>query len=273
MADNFQKTYTLITGGSEGIGKAFAIECAARSMNLIIVALPDSHLDKISALIQAQYNVDVITLGIDLTEPDAPQKIWTFCREKRLMVNILINNAGITGSTVFEEASPAYIDLRIQLNIRALVLLTRFFLPDLKKLERACILNVSSMSAFYPIPYKSIYSASKAFVLNFSKAVREELRNSRVFVSTLCPSGVRTNVQSFSRIDSHGSFGKLTQVPAEKIARISMTKMLRGKKLIIPGRFNRILYILGRIMPESLKLRVLSREFKKELTAGQEENK
>lgn len=271
MAQNNLRLFTLITGGSEGIGKAMAFECASRKMNIIIAAFPDNHLEETARLIKSEFNVDVITFGIDLTAPDAPRKIWMFCRENHLIVNILINNAGITGSTVFEEASPAYIDLRIQLNIRTLVMLSRFFIPDLKRLENAYILNVSSMSAFYPVPFKSIYSASKAFVLNFSKAVREELKDSCVSISILCPSGVKTNVQSFSRIESHGIFGKLTQIPADKIAQLSLDRMLKRKKLIIPGWFNRLLYILGRVLPEGIKLSLLSHEFKKELTAGRGE--
>jgi uncharacterized protein len=270
MTQNKLKLYTLITGGSEGIGKALAAECASRKMNLILAALPDTHLKETAQALRSEYRVDVIPIGIDLTEMEAPKKIWTFCRDKNLTVNILINNAGVAGSTFFEMASPDYIDLRIQLNIRALVMLTRLFLPELKKLERAYILNVSSMSAFYPIPFKSIYSASKAFVLNFSKAVREELKGSTVSVSILCPSGVRTNVQSFSRIDSHGAFGKLSQVPADAIAHFSLKKLLKGKKLIIPGHFNRLLYFLGRLLPERIKIRLLSQEFRKELITGKE---
>ena len=265
------KFYTLITGGSEGIGKALAMECASRKMNLIIAALDDPHLAETAAMIKSKYGAEVIPLAVDLTETDGPQKVWRFCRDNRITVNTLINNAGITGSTIFEAAPPSYIDQRIQLNIRALVLLCRLFIPDLKKLEKAYILNVSSMSAFYPIPFKSVYSASKAFVLNFSKAVREELKGSGVTLSILCPSGVRTNLQSHSRINSHGVFGKLTQIPAVRIAKLSLDNMLRGKRLIIPGSFNRFLYILGRIMPERIKLKLLYSEFKKELTAEEKE--
>jgi len=266
-----ENLYALITGGSQGIGKAMAWECASRGMNLIIAALPDNHLEKTAELIRSSFPVKIQILGIDLTEPDSPQRLYHFCRNENLSVNMLINNAGITGSTVFEKASPDYIDLRLHLNIRALVLLTRFFIPDMKKMDAAHILNVGSMSAFYPIPFKSLYSASKTFVLSFTKSLREELKESSISVSIVCPSGVRTNPQSFSRIDSHGTFGKLTQIPAEKIAQLSISGVMRGKRLIIPGRFNRFLYVLGKIIPEQAKLRLLYREFKKELAAGKQE--
>jgi len=109
-------------------------------------------------------------------------------------------------------------------------------------------------------------------VLTFSKALREELRDSSIQVSLLCPNGIKTNIQSNLRTDVHGAKGKLFVVPAEKIAETSIEGLLKGKRIIIPGFMNRLLLIFGKIIPEKLKLKILYNEFKKELNACKKEN-
>ena len=138
----FKKDYALITGGSEGIGKAFAEECALKGMNLVIAALPGPSLKKSAEYFEKKYGVAVQTIGIDLTEKEAPRRLFDFCREKGITVRLLINNAGLAGSAVFEKSSLEDIDNRIQLNIRALVFLTRLFIPVMKELDSAFILNI-----------------------------------------------------------------------------------------------------------------------------------
>jgi hypothetical protein len=273
MTNKNIETYTLITGGSSGLGRAFAEECAERGMNLILVALPDENLSHTSEYIKEKYKVKVWTYGINLSERDAPEKIYTFCEHHGLTVNMLINNAGVTGCTVFEKSSIEYNELRIQLNIRALILITRLFLPSMRKLDSAYILNVCSLAAFYAIPFKSVYSASKAFVLTFSKALREELRESPIKISVLCPSGIRTNVLSNARISTHGSKGRIFLVFPKKIAEISIKKLLKGNKIIIPGFMNKLILLLGKIIPEKIKQELLYREFQKELEVCEEDTK
>ncbi|MBD3414494.1 MAG: SDR family NAD(P)-dependent oxidoreductase [Candidatus Aminicenantes bacterium] len=271
MTRHKKKTCTLITGASSGLGKCFAEECAKRGMNLILVALPDHNLAHTTEYIQNKYQVSVVPMGIDLSEKQAPEKIYSVCQQKGLIVNALINNAGLTGCISFEDSPLLYSDLRIQLNMRALVLLCRVFIPSMKKLESAYILNVCSLAAFFAIPFKSVYSASKAFVLNFSKALREELKDSSVQVSILCPSGIKTNTHSNQRISTHGAKGNLFLITPEKIAETGIKNMLRGKKIIVPGFSNRLLLFLNRILPEKIKQNLLYNEFKKELGVCEKE--
>lgn len=266
--ENNNSPYTLITGGSEGIGKALALECARRGMNVLLVALPGDTLSETAAIIQKNYQVKVDTLAIDLTEKEAPEKVYAWCKKMKYEVNILINNAGMAGTAVFEESTPDYSDNRILLNIRALVLMCRLFIPGLKKFDHAYILNISSLSAFFSIPYKSVYSASKTFVLNFSKAIRYELKDTPIQISIVCPNGVVTNPGTYARTRAHGFAGRLTTVPVEKLAAYTMNRMLRGRKLIIPGRFNYFLLFLQKILPEFLKMKILLHEFKKEVAVS-----
>ncbi len=263
-----EKQYTLITGGSSGIGRAMAFECAAKKMNLLLVALPGKELALTGKAIMKKHQVIVHTFETDLRKPESPEQVYKWCQENHFSVNMLINNAGVAGTSVFEESSIEYCDDRIHLNIRALVALTRLFIPHMKTLPNAYILNVASLSAYYAIPYKSIYSASKAFVLSFSKSIREELRKTPIQVSVVCPNGVRTNHGTHARISAHGFKGQVTQISPENLARLSINATLKGKRVIIPGRINRGLLVLGNMIPGILKQRLLALEFSKELKAG-----
>lgn len=258
--------FTLITGGSTGIGKAFALECASRKMNILLVALPGPELQETAAYIKETFCVAVDFLAIDLMDKTGPQSVYDWVTKNNYTVSILINNAGVAGAAEFCESSLEYNDKRIQLNIRSLVLLTRLFLPDMLRLDSGIIINVSSLSAYYPIGYKAVYSASKAFVLNFSLAVREELRNTPVSITVVCPNGVRTNTGTHARIDSHGWKGRFSEVPVEYIARLSLDKALKGKPVVIPGGFSKFLLLLSKIIPRKMQIRIASNEMNKEIS-------
>ncbi len=258
--------YTLITGGSRGIGKALAIECARCGMNLLIVARQADALEAASKEITEAFSVQVHTLQADLSNPGAPQGVWEWCRRNGYRVDILINNAGAGGPAIFEESSPEYNEERILVNIRALVQLSHLFLPELRSHTKAHILNIGSLSAYYPLPYRSVYAASKAFVLSFSRALRVELKESRVRVTVVNPNGVRTNVGTQTRINSHPRLSRwLFIMDAEKVASISVKGMLKGKPVVVPGFMNRVLVLVARIVPASMQERQSSRIQRKEL--------
>lgn len=263
--DHNEKYFTLITGGSMGIGRAIAYECAGRNMNLLLVSLPEPELEATAEEIRRKYGIFVHTYGINLTENDAPEKVYNWCKENHYMVNILVNNAGRAGTAIFEDSSFEYNDIRIQLNIRALVCLIHLFLKDLKNLERSYILNIGSFSAYYSIPYKSVYCASKAFVLKFSRALNAELKNTPVSITVVCPNGVKTNPDTYKRINTHGFLSRFIILSAEEIARISINAMMKNRTVVIPGFFNKILLIISRIIPPGMAERRIVEIFKKEL--------
>ncbi len=211
--------YTLITGASSGIGKEMAWYCGSLGMNLILVSLPDESLCEVGLEIAEKHNIKVVYFETDLTKLDSPVEVFNWTQALDLDVDILINNAGVAGASVFETSDIQYIDSRILLNVRALVILSRLFLPVLKTHQKSYILNVGSLAGFFPIPYKSLYSSSKAFILYFSKSLQYELKGTGVNVSILCPNGVRTNPTTNARINSHGRIGKLTELSAGFVAR------------------------------------------------------
>ncbi len=135
----------------------------------------------------------------------------------------------------------------------------------MKEMKEAYILNVGSLSAWYSIPFKSIYSASKAFVVNFSRALHTELQGSGVSISVVNPNGVKTNEGTLARIGSHGKKGEYTSLSAEKVAEIAVCGMLKKKFLIIPGRINRFVLFATYLTPIALQQKFLYREFYKEV--------
>ena len=132
-------------------------------------------------------------LEIDLTLGDAPETVFEFCQDRDLTINYLINNAGIGHQGRFEETGLDFYENMLQLNVVAVVKLSQLFVPVLKKLPKAHIVNVSSLAGFFPVPYKSVYGATKSFIVSFSQALREELKDTSVKVTCLCPCFVPTS--------------------------------------------------------------------------------
>jgi len=261
-----ERIYTLITGGSRGIGKSIARECAGRGMDLLLVAKREEGLKAAAGELKAEFQVDINFFTVDLRDPDGPQRVWDWCQAEGYRVNILVNNAGVAGTFAFQKSTPEYSDERILVNVRALVLLSRYFLEELKSHPRAYILNIGSLSAYFPIAYKSVYSSSKAFVLNFSRALKQELKSSSVSITVINPNGVRTNADTHTRIDSHSKLSTWLFIhDSAEIARMAVDSMLKGRLVVVPGLINRFLVVLSRMMPRRMRDRLAARIFAGEL--------
>jgi uncharacterized protein len=241
--------YCLITGASRGLGLALAEECARAGTALVLVALPDTGLPEVCKNLARTYGIDVEYREIDLTEPDGPDAIYRWIKERGLAVNMLINNAGIGGHGPFSESALERNRAMIDLNISALVQLTQLLLPELRRQRRAYILNVASLAAFYAMPCKPVYAPTKAFVLNFSLALRAELTGTSVTVSALCPGGIITNEECRKMIAAQGLIGRISCHHPEEVARYALRQLYRGKGIIIPGLINKLARILGAMAP------------------------
>lgn len=260
---NQNHLYTLITGASSGLGKAFAEECAKQNRNLLLVSLPNENLPGLSEELKKEYQIEVFCKEADLTNQEA---VFDFARWvlQNFRVDMIVNNAGIGGSETFVDSRINYLDDMIQLNIRAMTLLTRLVLPELKKHNKAYILNVSSLAAFSPVPYKTIYPATKAFVHHFTRGLEAELQDTNVQVSVLNPGPIMTNSDVTKRINGQSLYVKLSIMTPEKIAQIAIKKLLKGKSVIIPGFMNRFNAFFIRLVPEDFRIFVGTRIFKRE---------
>lgn len=258
-----EEYYCLITGASNGIGRAMAEECVKRGLNLFLVALPDSGLEKFAAELAALQTVDVKYLSIDLTEPSAPKKVYDFATENNLRVHMLINNAGVGGLGFMADQKEEEIDTMILLNVRATTLLTYYFLNDLKLLPKAYILNVSSFAAFMPVPKKCVYSATKAYILFFSRSLHAELKGTNVTVTSIHPNGVATNERIKRTMQNAPFLGKISALTPEQAAVASIEGALKGKKMIAPGAMTKAYYYIGSCLPYGLVNRIVGKVFSK----------
>lgn len=258
------KKFTLITGASTGLGKAFAHECAKRGQNVLLVALPDEGLKDVVDDVKAKYGVDAYFLEGDLTDESFLKSIVDGVK-KDFAINFLINNAGIGGTKPILDASLAYINNMILLNIRAIAYLTHQLLPNLKQHPKAYILNVSSLAGFSPMPFKTVYPASKAFVYSFSRSLSEELKPTNVRLSVLSPGPIITTPEIQQRASSYGLWAKMSCVPPQDIAQYSIDGVYGNKKLIIPGWANKVNWIGMKILPMALKMKIFYTQVQKEI--------
>ncbi|MGM0496848.1 MAG: SDR family NAD(P)-dependent oxidoreductase [Bacteroidota bacterium] len=253
--------FALITGAGKGIGRALAIECAKRGIDLALVDLPNSGLQNLIAYLNKYYRITVKSFEIDLSVAQAPKKIYQWTKDEEITVQILINNAGIGHLGPYLDYSYEFYEKIIRLNIECVVLLTRVFLPEIKQQKVGYILNVGSLASFYPIPYKTVYSSSKTFMLSFSRALRSELKKTSVKVSVLCPGPIITSIDVIARIKQGGFLNRATTMRPQRLAKIALKALFKGRAIIIPGTINNILLILNKIIPGSLQQRILTKKF------------
>jgi hypothetical protein len=259
-----QLTYTIITGASSGLGKALAIQCAKAGMNLILIALPGGHTSSVAETLAISYGVYVHAFEFDLTDSTILRQQLDYIRG-RFSINFLINNAGIGGTASIRETSAEKIDQIIQLNVRSTVQITHLLLPNLLEHPRSYIMNISSMAAFTPIAYKTVYPATKAFISSFFHGLREELSGTGLSVSVVYPGPIMTNSNTSRRVISQGIKGRMGLLPTSVIARIALRKTMANHPIIIPGIMNRFNLMLMRLLPLGLKLKIVSREVRKEI--------
>ncbi len=245
-----EKYYSLITGAGCGIGRALAVECASRSQNLLLVALPGKELNETQTFIRNNFDVECYCLGIDLSQHCSATEVFNWTKKNKFKVNVLINNVGIGSKGAFEEMPVEFYYTQLNLNVVNTCILTRVFIDELKLNTPSYILNVGSLGGFFSIPDKVVYSASKSFVHSFSKSLRLELREMDISVSLLCPGGTDSNRKTIASNKDLKGFAKLSVLQPEVVAREGIEGMMKKKATIIPGFFNRAYFHLSKISPQ-----------------------
>ena len=260
----YKSSYALITGASEGLGKHFALECAARKLNLVLVALPHSNLQQVARFIQERYGVTVITVEKDLSEEASCYALQKELKEQNICIQVLINNAGLGGTYSFDQRPADYYSYVIKLNVITPTLLCRLFLADLRQHTQSYILNISSLASFFYLPRKQVYGGTKAYILMFSKCLRKELRGDGVSVSVLCPGGVNTNWQLMLQHRTNKNWlCRQSIMNPDAVAAIAIQKMFAGKEVIIPGLCNQSFKFFNYLLPAFLKNFLINRQMKK----------
>lgn len=249
-------TYTLITGGSTGIGLELAHLFARDNNNLILVARNEDKLRDVKSELESLYSVEVKVLALDLSKEENVYKVYKYVEENNFIVDNLVNNAGLGSFGPFTKV-PIEKDIELlQVNINALTLLTKLFLPQIRLLQSGGILNVASTAAFQAGPYMSVYYASKAYVLSLTEALHEEYKDQMVKITALCPGPVDTEFQSKSNIEKAEFAKKYIMDPAE-VALAGYKGFKANKVIVIPGVKNKALIQLLRVSPRSLARRII----------------
>lgn len=239
------KQYAIITGASQGLGKGFAYEIAKRGWNLILCALPGSGLSQVTDDIRQHFLCDVVAIECDLVDREDREKFIKEVIKKDLPVTLLVNNAGIGGAIPFMESEYDRWSRTIDLNVQTLSHLSYEFISLLKKNPPSYMINVSSLSSFYPMPNFAVYSSTKAYNTHFTLALREEVKKDGIKVSSLCPGGIYTNIRVIQDVENQGLGGRLSTYYPDFIAKKAIQGVLKNKAIIIPGWFNRFLQIVG----------------------------
>jgi len=236
----------LVTGASMGIGRGLS-ECFAREgANLILADLPGQRerLDIWADELRHTYRVKAWTFYVDLTEPDGPERLHEHVIREVREVHVLVNNAGVCWFGSFSEMPMERLSNMILLNSIAYAKMSRLFLAAMIKRGEGGILNISSVSAFQPVPTLALYAATKAFTQSLTEAIRSELPpKSRVVVSTLNPPFTRTHLIEDAGVPSDYIPVKISFMSVEEVVIAGVKAFMKGKERFVPGLQNRIFYI------------------------------
>lgn len=251
---NSRKT-ALITGASSGIGKALAENFAGDAYDVVLAARSVKKMEGQAAELQKHYSITATVIAADLESNDGAARLHTDVKSRGMVLSALVNNAGYG---VFGEFKDLALEPQLnmmELNINALVVLTKLFLPDLL-LTKGHILNTASIASFQPDPYWAVYGATKSFVLSFSEAIAAELENTGVSVTVLCPGPTASGF--VDKAGAHSSAlvnGKKLPTSAEVAAK-GYRAMKRGQRVYIPGIMNWLLAHSTRFAPRNLVTKI-----------------
>jgi uncharacterized protein len=246
----------LITGASSGIGEQFARQLASRGHELVLVARRAGRLESLAAELPTQAHAlpcDLAVQASSLSERVA---------DLDLDLDLLVNNAGFGTSGPFLEHDPARDAEQIRVNCEAVVTLAHAFLPGMVERGRGGIINVASTAGMQPLPYESVYAATKAFVISFTDALHAELRGSGVRVLAINPGPVQTEWQQVAGYDADRVGVVPGQIPSEQVVSESLAAFDHGRRSVIPGRTMRWFMRATRPSPRAIQLRVAERLYR-----------
>ncbi|HKS66971.1 MAG TPA: SDR family oxidoreductase [Candidatus Acidoferrales bacterium] len=248
IGDRWYNKWALVTGASAGIGWALAEQLAAAGAHLVLTARRTDRLEKLAAELAAKHAIDVEVFSADLTRPEASAEILGFTSQKGRQIDLLVNNAGFGAFGYIHEMEEQRLLEMIQVNCSAVVHLTRLYAPAMVERRHGDILIVASTAAFQAVPYNSAYAATKAFDLIFAEGIAQELRPFGVNVCALCPGPTTTEFQQVAHQPARAFRVAET---ADKVARVGLEGLAKGKSFVISGAMNRIMMEAERLAPRS----------------------
>lgn len=235
----------LVTGASSGIGKELATYHAQKGFDLILVARREAELNQLKEELEKKFNVKAIVIVADLSKPNSAQEIFDKTQSLNIEVDVLINNAGFGGHGKFHERDLLKEQQMIQVNITSLVNLTHLYLQGMIQRNKGKILHVASTAGFIPGPLQAVYFATKAFVNSFSLAIAQEISNTNVTSTVLCPGAVNTEFIKVAELE--GVDALKYGVTPKSVAVCGYNAMEEGKLLVINEK--KLIFLLNCIVP------------------------
>ncbi len=243
------RSKVFITGVAGGLGKAFAVECARRGWDLYFTDLNSELLEVLASALRRTYGIQAFYKECNLMDPDSRQELFQEITSELYCFRGLINVAGLDVEGMFRERSRDDIRGIVRLNVEGTLEVTHSLLEVMDPMQPFWIITVSSLAAFFPIPVKATYAASKRFLLDFSLALRDEVRAQGVTVTVLCPAGLPTTSSAVEGIEAQGLIGQLTTQNIGHVARRTLDQALRGKSIVVPGFLNQAMRYAGSLVP------------------------
>ena len=238
--------WAIITGASSGIGKALAFEFAAGGFNVFLTARNEAALAEVAAECSGRRRVETEVISADLSRVEEVDKLIAAFISKPRRYEVLVNNAGFG---IHGDFASTDIERNLQLlnvQLTAALKLTKAVLPGMISRRSGRILNIASVYSFSPVPFQSVYGASKAFLLSFSSSLRNELKGTGVTVTVFCPGVTQTEFRSRAGI---GQKRKDSGMTAQAAAHVAYLETLRGKYLVVPGFINRLYVFIAQLLP------------------------
>jgi short-subunit dehydrogenase len=245
----------LITGASAGLGVDFAHILAERRINLILVARSEERLNELSHKLSKAHNITCHVIRSDLALAGSAKKLMDEIHSRHLKVDILVNNAGYGLWGPFASSEFKEMAGMIQLNVNTLTELTRLALPHMTEQKAGYILNVASTAAFQPGPWMGVYYATKAYVLSFGEALAEELKNTGVSVTTLCPGPTKTEFFDRARMGD-SRMKRMLFADSMACARTGIDAMFQRRAVVVDGMMNWMFTLTSRVLPRATMRRV-----------------
>ncbi len=247
----------LITGAGGGLGRAMAAECARRGFDMMLTDVNEKSLLAFKEGLNRQYHCQVDALPCDVTDAEDVKRLFGYIHEKNFSLNMLLNVAGIDFEGGFLEVDcDRLIDI-VRVNIEGTLRMLHGSLNVRDTERRFHIVVVSSLASLYPMPLKATYAASKRFLLDFSMALAQEMKDRNTTVLTLCPGGLPTTPGALQGISAQGFWGRVTTNSLTRVARRTINRALKGNRVYIPGVVNHTFSILGRLVPRALLTKLL----------------
>lgn len=256
----------LVTGASYGIGEAFARRLAADGANVIVTARSSDRLEVLANELRSRYDVDARVIEADLANPSAPEKVFSLTEGAGVQIDLLVNNAGFGAVGDFADIPLDHQIEMIQVNVTALVALSHLFLQPMIQRREGAIIQVASTASFQGVPYSSIYSATKAFILNFAEGLWAECREHGVRVLALCPGPTATHFQAVAGT-SHLRDPKKMQTP-EEVVDVGLKALAQNRSVAISGFGNKLMIGAERMAPRNLVTRMAAKLYRPFSTRG-----